>query len=286
MRHVWVVALLAAGSLLPTATGCRSASGPLARLENSAIYAPAKYPEGNWVPIELRHEDAWFAAEDGTLLHGWYCPHPNPRAVVLYAHGNAGNLSHRAELLRRLHDEHGLAVMTFDYRGYGKSEGTPNEAGILQDARAARQWLALRAGIDPRDVVLMGRSLGGAVAVDLAAREGARGLILESTFTSMPEVAADHFSWPIGLVMNHRLRSIDKIGNYHGPLLMSHGDADRVIEPAHGQRLFAAANEPKRFVAIPGSGHNDPQTSEYYRALDEFIAALPAVTDKRTVPDR
>jgi len=272
-------ALLLSACLLPAALGCHatghSSLSPLAKLENSIVFVPSKYPEGNWQPAGLPVEDAWFTAPDGTRLHGWYCPHPRPRAVVLFAHGNAGNLSHRAELIRQLHDIHQLSVMTFDYRGYGRSEGEPSEEGVLEDARAARAWLAQRARVHPLDIVLMGRSLGGGVVVDLAATEGARGLILESTFTSLPEVAGEHVWLPTKLLMQNRLNSLEKIADYRGPLLISHGDADQLISYEHGQRLFAAANEPKRFITIAGGDHNDPQTPVYYRALDEFIASLP-----------
>jgi fermentation-respiration switch protein FrsA (DUF1100 family) len=245
-------------------------------LEESFIFYPTRYPDGDWSPEELDIEDVWFDAADGTRLHGWYCRHEDPRAVVLYAHGNAGNLSHRAPILRELHDRHGLSVMIFDYRGYGRSAGRPNEPGVLQDARAARDWLAHREGIDPRDVVLLGRSLGGAVMVDLAARDGARGLILESTFTSIPDVAARSFPMlPMRTLLRSRFDSLSKIPDYHGPLLQSHGDADTIIPYALGRRLFEAAHEPKRFLTIPAADHNDPQSPEYYRALDDFLAALP-----------
>jgi len=268
--------------VLVTASGCAVSrhlpKGPLAKFEDSLIFLPVRYPQGNWHPSGLEFEDAWFTAADGTRLHGWYCPHESPRAVLLFAHGNAGNLSHRADLLRRLHDCNDLAVMIFDYRGYGRSEGSPDEEGILQDARAARAWLAWRAAVPQGQVVLMGRSLGGAVMVDLAATDGARGLILQSTFTSLPDLAAVHASWmPARLVMRNRLNSLSKIGRYSGPLLHSHGDADRLIPYEHGQRLFDMANQPKRFITIPSGDHNDPQTPEYYRALDEFIAALPGL---------
>ncbi|HUT11337.1 MAG TPA: alpha/beta hydrolase [Thermoguttaceae bacterium] len=274
--------------VLTMAAGCTSSGhrrwSPLGALENSAVFQPAPYSEGNWQPEGLDFEDVWFTAADGTQLHGWYCPHPSPRAAVLFAHGNAGNLSHRAELLRLLHDHLGVAVMAFDYRGYGRSTGSPDEWGILQDARAARAWLASRLQIAESDVVLMGRSLGGGVMVDLAAADGARGLILESTFTSLPEAAAEMAPWlPARLLMQNRLDSLSKIAHYHGPLLQSHGDADRVIPFEQGRRLFAAAPDrpgcrPKRFITIPGGDHNDPQTPDYYQALDEFLANLPPPT--------
>jgi fermentation-respiration switch protein FrsA (DUF1100 family) len=166
--------------------------------------------------------------------------------------------------------------MSFDYRGFGRSEGEPSEHGILADARAARKWLALREGIAESDIVMMGQSLGGGVAVDLAARDGARGLVLASTFTSLPNVAGHHFPWiPAKLLMSMRLHSLAKIPQYRGPLLISHGDADEVIPYQQGKDLFAAALQPKQFVTNPGGRHNDPQPEAYRQALDEFINHLP-----------
>jgi uncharacterized protein len=288
----WPIRLLL-GTWLCVAVGCQGASSsrqstlapvssptvassfnPLAKLEKSLVFAPSPYPVGNWQPVGLAFEDAWFAAADGTRLHGWYVPHPQPRAVVLFCHGNAGNVATWADVLRIMHDRMGVTVMGFDYRGYGRSEGTPSEAGLLADARAARSWLARRAGMPESQIVLMGRSLGGAVAVDLAV-DGARGLMLESTFTSMPEVSrtAVPFS-PVASLMETQFNSLAKIRNYHGPLLQSHGTADRLIPFAMGRQLFDAANEPKQFVAIPGGDHNDPQTEEYYAAMYAFLGRL------------
>ena len=202
-------------------------------------------------------------------------PCENPRAVILFCHGNAGNLSHRAGLMQLLHDQIGATAMIFDYRGFGRSEGKPSESGILADARAARAWLAEREGIAEENIVLMGRSLGGAVAVDLAARDGARALVLESTFTSMPDVAKTMFPLlPVDLLMQTKLDSADKIFFYHGPLLHSHGTADRLIPYKVGCRLFDAANQPKQFVPIPGGDHNDPQNEEYYQVLAMFLNRL------------
>ena len=253
-------------------------SGSLAQVERSLIYHPAPYPQGDWQAADLIHEDAWFAAEGGPRLHGWFCPAQNPRAVVLYMHGNAGNITGLKWTARLLQEKLRVSVLVFDYRGYGRSEGTPTEEGILADARAARRWLAERTRTPECDLVLLGRSLGGAVAVDLAAKDGARGLILENTFTSVPEVANSK-TWPlpVGSMMRTRLDSIAKIPSYHGPLLQTHGDADRVIPFALGKKLFEAANYPKQFVPVPGGGHNDGPSDAYYRALDEFLARLPPV---------
>jgi fermentation-respiration switch protein FrsA (DUF1100 family) len=244
-------------------------------LERSLIFFPTPYPGGDWQPAGLPFEDAWFEADDGTRLHGWYIPHESPRAVVLYSHGNAGNITHRAAILDVLHNRVGVSVLIFDYRGYGRSEGKPDETGIIADARAARDWLAGQEGIAPEDVVLMGRSLGGGVAVDLAAKDGARALVLESTFTSLPDVAAHYYPWlPVRRLMQTRLDSVSKIADYHGPLLQSHGDADSIIPYEFGKRLFEAANEPKQFVTLPGRDHNDFQTNGYYETLVEFLDKL------------
>lgn len=272
-------ALLAAiyACLLP---GCAAigVTSALESFERSKLYQPLPYPVGDWSPQGLVYEDAWFSASDGTRLHGWYVPCPNPAAVVLFAHGNAGNISNLGGPLREFCDRHCLAVMVFDYRGYGRSEGTPSERGLLQDARAARAWLANRVGIDARDIVLMGRSLGGAIMVDLAANDGARGLILESTFCSVADVVRYHLCYlPVHWMMTSRFEALAKIDEYHGPLLMSHGDADEIVPYRQGVRMFRAANEPKRFVTVHGGDHNSPQSEEYHQVLDDFICSLPCV---------
>ena len=244
-------------------------------LEESLVYFPVAYPEGDWQPEGLAFEDARFQAADGVRLHGWYVPKENARAAVLFCHGNGGNLTHRIDALDMLHRWVGASVLIFDYRGYGRSEGRPSEAGVLADARAARAWLAKREKIGEDDVVLLGESLGGAVAVDLAARDGARALVLESTFDSLPEVAAYHYPWlPVRWAMRTRFDSASTIAEYHGPLLMAHGDADTIVPIRFGRRLFEAANEPKQFVLLPGHDHNEPMPTSYYDALAEFLKQL------------
>jgi fermentation-respiration switch protein FrsA (DUF1100 family) len=244
-------------------------------LENSLIFFPSRYPEGNWNPVGLDFEDASFASADGTPLCGWYVPRQDARAAVLFCHGNAGNITHRTGILKMLNQRAGVSVLIFDYRGYGRSKGRPNEAGILADARAARHWLAVREKIADRDVVLMGESLGGAVAVDLAARDGARALILESTFTSAPDMAAHFYPWlPVRWAMQTRLDSLSKIGDYHGPLLLAHGTADTIVPIEFGRRLFAAANEPKKLIVLPGHDHNDGMPAQYYDDLAKFLDGI------------
>lgn len=247
---------------------------PLVSLDELLLFHPAKFPQGNWRPEGIEFEDVWFKSEDGTKLHGWYCPHPEARACVLYLHGNAGNISHRSEIVAMLQQQLRLTVLIFDYRGYGRSEGVPTVDGILNDARAARRVLAHEAQVAPDDIVLMGRSLGGAVAVQLAAENAPRGLILESTFSSLKDVASHHVPWLSGLVPAARLNSVTQISQFDRPLLQSHGEADTVIPFALGRKLFESAQQPKQFVSLPARVHNDPQPVEYYATLDRFIESL------------
>jgi uncharacterized protein len=241
--------------------------------ENKLVYFPFAYPAGDWQPSGLPFEDVEITADDGTRLHAWYIPHANPRAFVLFLHGNAGNIAGRTEFLRRLHDLR-VSVLALDYRGYGKSEGSPNEEGVIADGRAARTWLANKAGLQEKQLVLWGESLGCGVAIELAT-DGARALILENAFTSLPDVAAYHYPWaPVRILMRNRLRSIDKIGQFNGPILQAHGDADTIIPYEIGRRLFEAANEPKEFITIPGGDHNDPRTPRFWQAADQFLDHL------------
>jgi hypothetical protein len=240
---------------------------PTAPLERYGIFQPAKYPHGDWSPTAVLVQDAEFTAADGTRLHGWYVRHPQPRGHALVLPGNAGNVTLLAESLRTLNRRHGLSVLALDYRGFGKSEGRPSEAGLYQDARAARRWLASQEGIAERDVILMGISVGGAVAVELAASDGARALVLASTFTSLPDAAQHHWPWlPMNLILTTRMNSL---------VLIVHGEADEIVPVSHAQALHDAAPGTKRLVLVPGGKHSDPLPEEYRVALDQFLAALP-----------
>ncbi len=244
-------------------------------LENTLLYPAPRFPLGDWEAADLPHEEVWFSSADGTQLHGWYVEHPQPRAIVLYAHGNGEHVAYLASFLRHLRDEQRLSVFAFDYRGYGRSEGSPQEQGILEDGTAAQLWLAERTGKRPDELVLMGRSLGGAVVVDLAARHGARGLILQSTFTSLPDAAACRYPWaPVHWLMRNRYDSLTKITRYDGPLLASHGTADTLVPYALGRTLFDAAPGRKEFFNIEGGHHNQSEPREYYRLLDGWLDSL------------
>ncbi|MCA9173159.1 MAG: alpha/beta hydrolase [Planctomycetales bacterium] len=255
------------------ATQFVQAPKPRRTLDDRLLFFPSKHPDGNWEPERLQYQDVWMTAADKTRIHGWYCPVDKPLAHVLFAHGNAGNITHRASLLAML-QAMGISALAFDYRGYGKSEGLPSKDGVVQDGAAARTKLASLGGVRERDVVLMGRSLGGAVVIQLAADAPARGLIVESSFSSLSDVAKHHYPRLAWIVNPDSLNSTAALAKYRGPFLQSHGDADRTIPFALGKKLFESANEPKRFVTIARGDHNSPQSAEYYRALAEFITSL------------
>jgi fermentation-respiration switch protein FrsA (DUF1100 family) len=253
----------------------------LLRIERALVFFPTVYPDGgDWRAARFGAVDIDFPSADGTALHGWWAPVESPRAVVLFSHGNGGNISFLGPELARLRNL-GLSVFAYDYRGYGKSAGRPDGGGVILDARAARQQLAKLANVSESAIVLLGRSLGGGVSVQLAAADGARALILESTFTSLPDVAAHVYPWlPARWLMRHPLDSRAAISAYRGPLLSSHGDRDGLIPYALGRALFDAATnatEPRRFIPLPGLDHNAPHPDSYYAALDAFIAALPPI---------
>ncbi|WP_439625816.1 alpha/beta hydrolase [Gemmata sp.] len=269
--------VLALCAISVPAAGCAAVRDRAGRVENAIVFQPAEYPRGDWTP-DPRVEDAWIDSTGGVRLHGWLAEPDDgrPRAVVLFTHGNGGNVTTRRHVIELFRDKMNATVLVFDYRGYGRSGGRATEAGVLDDARAARQWLAARAGVREADVVVAGHSLGGGVAVDLAARDGARALILEGTFTNLPDVAASFVPFlPVRAVMQASLNSVAKIPAYHGPLLQVHGNADEIVPYRLGRKLFAAANEPKQFVTVLGGDHNHSYTPEYVAALDHFLAALP-----------
>ncbi|MCO6456169.1 MAG: alpha/beta hydrolase [Pirellulaceae bacterium] len=247
--------------------------------ETDLVYPGWRRTDGDWQPAGLDYRQVDFRSADGTPLVGWYLPHENPAAYVLYCHGNGDIVADCAWALDELRRDADVAVFVFDYRGYGRSAGRPDEPGVVADAEAALQWLCQTEGLKPEDVVLMGRSLGAAVAIQLAARHGARGLVLERTFTSMPDVAAHLFPWlPVRWLMRNRYHSLQYVGQYPGPVLQSHGTADQLVPFELGRRLFAAIPGPhKQFVEMPGSDHNDPDTAEYWQQLQRFLRELPPV---------
>jgi hypothetical protein len=244
--------------------------------EEYFIFFPMRYPGGDWRPRGLDVEDAQFVAADGVRLHGWYCPVADPRAVALMSHGNAGNVTHRADEVRLWQERLGVSVFIYDYRGYGRSDGRPNESGLYADARAAYRWLTEVKGVAPDQIVLRGESIGSAVSLQLALEVPHRALIMESPFTSAVEMGARSFPWlPVRWIMRNRFESIAAIGRYRGPLLITHGTEDSIVPFEMGRRLHERANEPKRFYAVPDADHNDVPFvggQAYFDAIGRFLA--------------
>jgi fermentation-respiration switch protein FrsA (DUF1100 family) len=249
----------------------------LVACEDKIIYHPYKYPDGIWNPSSFNVivEDVFFQAEDGTKLHGWYIPSANAKATLLWFHGNAGNLTHRLDNIQRLQPL-ALNIFIFDYRGYGKSEGKPSEAGIYQDSQAAYDILIQEKNVIPSEnLFLFGRSLGGICAVQVASGNAAAGLILESVFTSARDMAGKVFPViPIGWAIRSKFSAIEKVPDLKLPKLFLHGTEDEIVPYKLGRKLYSAAAEPKQFYDIEGAGHNDSVQvggREYFAALDRFI---------------
>lgn len=246
--------------------------------ENSFIYFPTR--EFLFSPAEfgLVFDDVFFKADDGTKLHGWYIPRDGARTLLLFFHGNAGNLSDRTDNIIHLHQQVGVDVFIMDYRGYGKSEGRPDEKGLCMDGRAALAKARELADGAGKKIAIFGRSLGGAVAADVAADNDCDGLILESTFKSIPDIANALFPiLPAGRVLKTKFKSIDKIGRIDAPKLIIHGERDSLIPFSHGRALYDAAPPPKEFYPIAGADHNDTYITggqAYFRKIAGFIRAL------------
>lgn len=223
--------------------------------------------------IGLPYRDVSLATEDGETLDGWWLPREQARATVLFFHGNAGNISHRLDSLEIFH-ELGLQVFIFDYRGYGRSSGKPSEAGLHKDARAAWDWLMQTEGVPPERIILFGRSLGGAVASRLAAGVDAAGLIVESAFTSVPDIAAEIYWWlPVRLLSRLDFDTAGHLRESDLPVLIVHSVDDEIIPFEHGRRLHGIAGERATLLEIRG-GHNTgflESRDRYVRGLDEFF---------------
>ena len=248
----------------------------LVGFEKKIIFHPAKFPEGYWNPVSLglKTQDISFQSVDGVNLHGWFVPTPGARATLLWFHGNAGNLSHRLDNIKRLLPLN-LNIFIFDYRGYGKSEGEPDENGIYKDSQAAYNMALELEGVSVNSLFLFGRSLGGICATETALNNPARGLILESTFTSASDMSRKIIPLiPLEWAIRSKLDAINKVTELKLPKFFLHGDRDEVVPFDLGRKLYEEASDPKSFYIIQGAGHNDTYIMGgrgYYNALDEFI---------------
>lgn len=250
----------------------------LGALERQLIYFPARASRDAPTPRvagAAAVEEVWLQSE-GARIHGIYAAAPDPIGQLLFLHGNAGNLYDRLDNVALL-VQSGMSVLIVDYRGFGKSDGEPTEDGLYRDGQAAYDHMVGARGVDPRRLVLFGRSLGSSVAIELATQLDAGALIVESGFTSAQDMAKLHYAWVPGFVlsgMSHRLASLSKVPNLRTPVLYVHGDADAIVPVRMGRRLYEASPEPKEWYEIHGASHNDTWYvggAAYFERLADFV---------------
>lgn len=224
--------------------------------QDSLLFFPEKEIWQTPKNIGLKYEEVNFITRDGVLITGWFIPAENEKGVILFCYGNAGNISDRLDSIKIFHDL-GQSVLIFDYRGYGSSDGTISEKGAYLDAEAAWDYLLQNKHKLPKDIIIFGRSLGGAVAAETALNKGPAGLILESTFMSVPDIAAKYYPWlPVRIIAKYRYATVDKIDKIASPKLIIHSQEDEIIPFEHSRKLYEKAAPPKDFLVIKGS-HND-----------------------------
>lgn len=248
-------------------------SGLLYLQQPAMIFFP--HPTLGATPADwgMAYEDVNFSAADGVALHGWYIPREGAQQVLLFFHGNAGNIAHRGESVAIFH-ELGLDVFIFDYRGYGRSSGTPSEAGLYDDARGAWRYLTDTKSFDGRDIVIFGRSLGGAVAARLASETSPGAVIVESAFSSARDVARAVFPLLSHItVLRFDFDASAYIRGVTAPVLVLHSREDEIMPYELGRRLYEAANEPRMFVELHGDHNGGFLLSQpgYGRALQRFL---------------
>jgi len=221
----------------------------------------------------MKFEDIYFTTSDGVRLNAWLIDAGDNAPMVLWFHGNAGNIADRVDNAKLLHGR-GLSLFMVDYRGYGKSEGSPSEKGINKDGQAAYDYLLSR-GVAPENLIVFGRSLGSTVAIHLVCRNKCAGVILESAFTNMADMAKAHFPIIPGTGgFKFKFPSIDRIASVDEPILFIHGDVDEIVPYEHGRRLFEAATAEKDFYTIAGAHHNDTYLvggKKYFDRFEKFV---------------
>ena len=244
------------------------------RLLETLLYFPDRVEASGGHPPHGA-EDVWVETGDGERLHGWWFAggRAEPLAHLIFCHGNGGNVAGRVPFARLLAGA-GLDVLLFDYRGYGRSSGRPTEEGTYEDARAARRAVLARDGVDPARLVLLGESLGGAVALKLAIEYPPAGLILQSAFTSVRDVAAVHYPFIPRALVPDAYPSRQIVPALRAPLLVLHGARDDVVPVSHGRALYEGAPEPKRLRIFPNAGHNDIGGAEWIGAVESWALEL------------
>ena len=247
----------------------------LLALENRMLFPTSTAKEWFEPPRDLRVQDVWLKSSDGNTIHAWWTEPPGwtpQHGAILYAHGNGNNLSARGGTVRRWRKELARAVLIYDYPGYGKSSGSPNEQSCYAAAEAAYDHLVQQEKVPADEVILLGSSLGGAMAVELATHRPYRMLILINAFTSFPDMAQKTFPWlPARWLVSNRLDNLRKIKECSGPIFITHGTADGLVPFSQGERLFSAAGSPKRFLAREGDEHMHPEGQAVYESVRSFL---------------
>ena len=270
----WILLLVVPGLFL--------AEGLLA-MDYHFIFFPSRELDATPADVGLKYRNIDFVADDGVRLHGWLVPGEAEQPLLLFCHGNAGNISQRVENLLLLH-RLGLSVFIFDYRGYGNSEGRADEEGTYRDGRAALAWLRQQ-GYGSERMIYFGRSLGAAIATQMALEAPPAGLILESPFPSIAAMGRHHnplLYLLLGWTLQSSYDNLSKISQLQVPLLMLQGERDDIVTPEMALDLFAKANPPKTFYLIPGAGHNDTLEfggEAYWDVWRKFLEAVFSTTD-------
>jgi len=254
---------------------------------SGAVYFQNRLVYNNWGPqptfiwkSTVETKEVFFETSDGETLCGYWCDSAAlddwklpEKPVVLFCHGNSCTIDQWSWVIDRWTRMIGADVLIFDYRGYGRSTGTPTEEGLYVDARAAYDWLVEEKKVDPKRILLVGQSLGGGVAMQLAGQVEHRMLILESTFTCMCDVVDNvFFGTPMGSFCHQKFPNLDRIRDYRKPVFLSHGERDRLIPFSHAEQLFDAAPGPKALWRCQGMAHNDRRSQKLYTSLvREFL---------------
>ncbi len=243
-------------------------------IENFFVF----YPQASFdvLPADWRliSEDVTFDTEDRERLHGWFFPSKGDVPTILFCHGNAGNISHRLDNIRHIADQN-IQVFIFDYRGYGKSTGRPSETGLYKDGLAAFDFLVNQKHIPPEKIILFGRSLGAAIAVEIAIKRNVGAVILESAFTSSRGMAKTLSLFKIfAPLLPLHYNNLEKIGRITVPKLIVHGEEDDIVPFSMGQEIYKIAQQPKHFFPIKNAGHNDAYIvggKMYFKTLSAFV---------------
>lgn len=245
-------------------------------LNTKLVYYPQRQWDATPADGKLAYEDVWPVTSDGVKLHAWYVPAENAKGTVLFCHGNGGNVSHRLETILLLH-QLGMNVLILDYRGYGKSGGNPTEEGTYRDAESAWKYLVETRGERPERIIIHGRSLGGAVAAHLARDCTPAALVVESSFYDITELGAELFPWlPVRWLSRMEYKTAEYVKGVRCPVLVIHSRTDGMIAFHHGEKIFAAAPEPKWFLEIHGT-HNSGfvESDDIYRpAMEQLFAEV------------